>query len=396
MDSDQSQSIDVILNQWSLGIQVSIILVFVLVFLALWFYASRRITLIWLSAWSLNALALLAVNAVLMGTDKMPDWALSVFYSIYAYAKIGFSMLLVTGLRVFSRQQPLLLNHAVRAIFILAPMYLIALIWMHPNLLIIQISVYWIVGLILLVAALMLMFRPIKFHIKAIILIFLIEGVIFIHHAWVLMPALFGEAVPRYMTRISFFDSIAELAVGISCLLTVALLVIDEIRQRNQELEDSQKALRELVDIDPLTGLYNRRHLEAYQDSINSDCALIFIDVDHFKRINDRWGHAAGDLCLKRIATSMRQHFGITDGLFRLGGDEFLIIIPSESQSNMDVRLTEMQQELKLQTAGMPAVSISIGIFQHDQSNSFDLALVQADANMYAAKEAGRGSIIHG
>ncbi len=394
MGQTANNSMDVVLNQWSLAIQVSILAVFVVVFLALWLNSSRRLILVWLVAWACNALALLSVYGVLLATDHMDTTGLVALYSLYAWAKLWFALLLVAGLRIYLRQNALMTRRAVLVLLAITLAGWLLMTGFRVDLLMIQVAVYWLVGLVMSVTALWLMLTSHHGRIRLLVVVVLLEGVVFLHHGWVLLPVLFGEPVPRYMTHISFFDSISEMVVGIACLFAIASQVIDEIRQSNRKLEQSQDALRELVDVDPLTHLWNRRKLKSHQTSSDGDAYLVYIDVDNFKQINDRWGHTMGDACLIRVADAMRQHFRDDDGIFRLGGDEFLLIVQGLNQEELMDRISAMQVTLADTGGDHPAVRISVGVQTHRAGEDFELSLSSADANMYQAKRSGRGRVV--
>ncbi len=173
-------------------------------------------------------------------------------------------------------------------------------------LLVIQIIVYSIVGTIFGSAGIYHLMVRIKHKSYLLPLMFCIEASVFLHHAWVLYPTLFGAAVPAYMSHMSFLDSISELFLGITCLFAIVYRVIEEFQHSNNEMELAQQSLRQLVDNDPLTGLWNRRKLDDFVHGQNNKGTLIYIDVDDFKTINDTWGHTTGDACLQRISTCLR------------------------------------------------------------------------------------------
>ena len=108
-----------------------------------------------------------------------------------------------------------------------------------------------------------------------------------------------------------------------------------ELKQRLEEIEMLQARLREQALRDALTGLYNRHHLGEALAQTAAVCArngqplsLMVIDIDHFKRINDTWGHPAGDAVLRELAARLREHVRGGDLLFRHGGEEFLVVMP--------------------------------------------------------------------
>lgn len=153
---------------------------------------------------------------------------------------------------------------------------------------------------------------------------------------------------------------------------------------------------------DAMTGLGNRRLLDRICDLENRQTserygAAVAIDLDKFKPVNDTFGHAAGDAVLVAMAEKLRAHFGGRGDIFRVGGDEFLIL-GYHWQSRMDI-IT--QANAFLQAAMTPlkfeenliSVGASVGIAFHDHRTGFAGMLRQADAELYHVKSAGRGGI---
>jgi diguanylate cyclase (GGDEF)-like protein len=171
--------------------------------------------------------------------------------------------------------------------------------------------------------------------------------------------------------------------------------------------QDQEEALKLLAETDPLTWLFNRRHfdrrLAAEADRAKrSDhlLALLMIDIDGFKRLNDRYGHRAGDQVLKAVANAIREAVRVYDVPTRYGGDEFGIILPdadTESAARVGRRILEKlaKQQLpdELAAAG-ERVSLSIGTSTFPKPATEISALVEtADAAMYDAKAAGGNGI---
>jgi diguanylate cyclase (GGDEF)-like protein len=159
---------------------------------------------------------------------------------------------------------------------------------------------------------------------------------------------------------------------------------------------------------DGLTGVGNRRYFDVCIDKEwraskrnNKPLSLLLIDVDHFKRYNDRYGHQQGDLCLQQVATAMRNALPrSSDLLFRYGGEEFCALLPEmRSADAVEVaeKLRASVQSLALPHANAPAgiVSVSIGVASHNQRNQTDYGqLIQAaDDALYEAKHAGRNIV---
>ena len=145
---------------------------------------------------------------------------------------------------------------------------------------------------------------------------------------------------------------------------------------------------------DALTGLYNRSAYDFMRHDLDmSRNALLLVDVDKFKGINDTYGHDVGDLVLKRVAEVLKYSFRSTDLVFRLGGDEFVVIMSNVDSSMHDqVRRKIDQANVMLQkpTDDLPPTSLSVGVAFADRENPEGDIFKDADTALYRVKEAGR------
>ncbi|WP_026311681.1 EAL domain-containing protein [Bradyrhizobium huanghuaihaiense] len=168
------------------------------------------------------------------------------------------------------------------------------------------------------------------------------------------------------------------------------------------ERKEARAEIARLAYHDILTGLPNRAQLRHLITTAIDACptgshvALAFLDVDHFKDVNDTFGHAAGDELLIQLAQRLREHIGPEDMLGRLGGDEFVILLPqrnAEAAERIAAGITEaLAAPLRLASKLMP-MSASIGISLYpDHATDIDTLMQQADAAMYMAKQAGRST----
>jgi diguanylate cyclase (GGDEF)-like protein len=176
--------------------------------------------------------------------------------------------------------------------------------------------------------------------------------------------------------------------------------------------------IRDLAFHDPLTHLPNRRLLMDHLALARSACrrhskhgALIFIDLDNFKPLNDRHGHAAGDLLLVEVAQRLLHHVRGTDTVARFGGDEFVVLLTQLSEQTEAARLQAQQFAEKLRSVleqpyrltndsngGSPAIEHrctgTAGVVVFNGTGEPDVVLLdRADAAMYQAKEAGRNCV---
>ena len=169
--------------------------------------------------------------------------------------------------------------------------------------------------------------------------------------------------------------------------------------------QEQGEAMQRLAETDPLTWLFNRRHFDKRLEAETNRAlraehllALLMIDVDKFKLINDRFGHRVGDQVLKAVASAVKQAVRLYDIPTRYGGDEFAVILPdadTEVASRVARRVLEKAETIalpgELRDAGLP-LSLSIGIATFPRPAGDANALVEAaDSAMYRAKQAGGG-----
>ncbi|MBQ9211477.1 MAG: EAL domain-containing protein [Clostridia bacterium] len=145
---------------------------------------------------------------------------------------------------------------------------------------------------------------------------------------------------------------------------------------------------------DALTGLYNRSAYNFMRHDLDmSHNALLLVDVDKFKSINDTYGHDVGDLVLKRVAEVLKYSFRSTDLVFRLGGDEFVVIMVNVNSTMRDLVKTKIEQAnvmLQKPKEDLPPTSLSVGVAFADREHPEGDIFKDADTALYRVKEAGR------
>jgi two-component system cell cycle response regulator len=178
-------------------------------------------------------------------------------------------------------------------------------------------------------------------------------------------------------------------------------------RKRYQErLRNMVSSAVELAISDPLTGLYNRRYLDAHLRSTVARaeatskpvCVLVF-DIDHFKEVNDTYGHDAGDDVLREFAERLRRGVRNIDLVSRYGGEEFLLVMPetdAEFAGAVAERLRSDVEKVAFQTrSGTFPVTVSIGIAEWQGASDTAEALIKrADTALYSAKRSGRNRVV--
>ncbi|MBN8713970.1 MAG: diguanylate cyclase [Xanthomonadales bacterium] len=170
--------------------------------------------------------------------------------------------------------------------------------------------------------------------------------------------------------------------------------------------ESAQAELKRLARTDPLTGALNRLALDEEAERLfrrsatgtGHTCAALMIDVDHFKVINDRYGHAGGDLALMALATRIDQHRRAGDVLGRAGGEEFLMLLPDTGMNEATLVAEGLRTDIEtmhLELDGEPqALTISIGVAVREPTDrKFATLIRRADRALYSAKRAGRNRV---
>jgi diguanylate cyclase (GGDEF)-like protein len=189
--------------------------------------------------------------------------------------------------------------------------------------------------------------------------------------------------------------------------LQLEQLILDktaEVRAALAAAEQARELLREQATRDALTGLWNRRAileiLEAELSRSQRDGTTLVImmaDIDHFKMVNDTWGHPAGDQVIRSVSERLREGLRSHDAVGRYGGEELLVILTNASlmegvQRAETLRASICSRPVDLGGFGIP-VSCSFGLAQSDLSTSCSLLIDHADAALYQAKRAGRNCV---
>jgi diguanylate cyclase (GGDEF)-like protein len=208
---------------------------------------------------------------------------------------------------------------------------------------------------------------------------------------------------PESVVTVMTTDSALNLRTA---LATVALSLILHATLVGLVVARLVSELQRLSRHDALTGLLNRRAMEEALDGqlqrsrrTSQPFAVMMLDLDHFKRINDQHGHAVGDLALKHVAQLLQQAMRATDSLARFGGEEFIVLMPNAALSQAE----PVAEELRRLLAGSPlmhdasdvTLSVSVGVAQwRDAEDDASRLLSRADAALFQAKVQGRNRVV--
>jgi diguanylate cyclase len=173
-----------------------------------------------------------------------------------------------------------------------------------------------------------------------------------------------------------------------SIILTALIAIFGRMRHHYTEA-------RAQAHTDALTGIQNRRAMQARLETAHliGPYAVLLIDVDHFKQVNDQHGHAFGDIVLREIAFAINNHIRNEDYAARWGGEEFLVLADAASLTQARALGERLRRAVFEANPGGIRVTISIGIAARDEQDQIEDVLARADAALYRAKRAGRDQV---
>ncbi|HET7031731.1 MAG TPA: diguanylate cyclase [Casimicrobiaceae bacterium] len=208
----------------------------------------------------------------------------------------------------------------------------------------------------------------------------------------------------------SLNQTLLLLLAFVCTVVTTGLVLSAVVGQRSRVTEALQGALRELAEQairDPMTGLHNRRFLREFlarelirAKRARTGLAVIMMDLDHFKRVNDSFGHDAGDLVLTDVSTLLKSSIRGSDMVCRFGGEEFVLVLTDATLASAQRRCEEIRAAIKGlaptyrgNSLGHPTASFGIALFP-DHAADADSLINASDAALYDAKRAGRDCIV--
>jgi len=176
---------------------------------------------------------------------------------------------------------------------------------------------------------------------------------------------------------------------------------LEKLQQTNQALQDSHAELDRLASTDKLTGAWNRRRMdEAVGNEMDRrkryahPLSLLVLDIDFFKKVNDRYGHAAGDQLLVKLAAQIRSSLRVADSLTRWGGEEFVVLCPDTGLSAAAVFAERLRKTITgMNFSVVNEITVSIGVAECLPGETWEKWFQRADAALYRAKASGRNQV---
>lgn len=345
--------------------------------------------------------------AVLLLLFALPDYqylgATRPFFYLLAYRVAIAVVLLVIVLNIHYDTNLFRMSYAVSAAAIAGFSGFMLLFVYRPD------AIVWTVAVIMLMILALLLYVPIRFSLAFCcaacgVVITLVTryvmgtstanliGLFFV----LMLPFVVGAATAR---RLAFLQR-KQFA-----LLAKTAKINGELEREIQQRLKLEAALKEQAATDPLTGLYNRREYEMLfgheierARRTNTALSVCIVDLDHFKKVNDTHGHGVGDDVLRRTAAIYRNNLRTMDIIGRLGGEEFIILLPETTIDQAVFIGKRLLSELAATDIDTGATTLritaTIGISQlHPNDQDFNTIIQRADAALYRGKEAGRNRV---
>ncbi|MBO1223394.1 MAG: diguanylate cyclase [Candidatus Scalindua sediminis] len=220
----------------------------------------------------------------------------------------------------------------------------------------------------------------------------------------VVVTAFGDEMLVSQMIQSGAYDYLPKNKLSTESLSRAINNAIDKARLK-AEAKKAQARMAEMSTIDELTKLANRRYfMEALEGELErarrykNEMMLVIMDLDHFKKVNDTYGHLAGDMVLSEIGKELKEHVRYNDLASRYGGEELAVILPNTNQDSACIayeRFRKMVEErLFIHGSSQFNIRVSIGIASSNDSNSLNDLIAHADLALYKAKETGRNKVI--
>lgn len=249
-------------------------------------------------------------------------------------------------------------------------------------------------------------------EISTFIILMLVSAIVYHENTKIILPLLLLFCLNMILNLLIFSSDALSLVriidVIVYSLIAIALSFTTGkshyyLYKISRDLKKKSLALEEISFKDSLTGIYNRRYLFSMLENEQKrfkrhrcPFSIILMDIDHFKLVNDKWGHIAGDSVLSEMGKILKQEFRSEDASGRYGGEEFLIILigtPLDSAYNVAERL-----RIKIENRDFPMVektiTASFGVAEYSEKDEIEGFIARADSKLYLAKEKGRNRVM--
>jgi len=352
--------------------------------------------------------AVLLVWGALLLLFAVPDWTAlgptPPFYHLLAYRLIIALALLAVVITIRPRTDFFTISNVIAVIVVAGFSGFMMEFFYRPDI------VVWTVGVIMIQIMGLFMFVPIRFS-----LAFAggLYGVVITMSTRWTMGTSGANLIGLFFLLMLPFVLGAATALRLNFLQRRQFALLSQTEKINRELEkeisrrrELELELKEMAATDPLTGLYNRREYEIlFRHEIerarrfDAPLSVCIADLDHFKDVNDTYGHEAGDEVLRRAADLIRKNVRTMDIIGRLGGEEFIILLPEAAGADAVVvgnRILEALASTDIDVgAAAVRITVTIGIAQLlPDDHDLNAVIQRADAALYRGKEAGRNRVV--
>jgi len=206
----------------------------------------------------------------------------------------------------------------------------------------------------------------------------------------------YPELLGKYLGFNSIIDLVLEILLGFGMVIVLLERVRQDVEEINRKLKNAHDKLEQLAHVDPLTAAFTRHAFYSFLQKHNkktatvSGCVGVF-DIDNLKPINDRLGHAVGDVAISTVARAIRTLVRADDLIFRWGGDEFFVVMLGFDSEQAVKRMCELDKNLKdIKLFGVSeriSIGVSFGFADFSDINDLEKTVREADAKMYRAKQ---------
>lgn len=382
----------------STGLQTACVL---MVAVLMWFLLrviGRRFVQYWAMSWTALFSGLLALNVAF----QVPAMARMMF-SVYWVAGDLFGFLLFAGCRDYALNQPI----RWRDLWIVAPPIMLGIILPGTSEHFQQIDSLFPPHAIIFGGFCLLAFATTlhvhteetqtRIGLRMLQVTVLALVMLFWHYSVVMGRYMFTPVLdvprPAYLQYSALYDSFVEVSVAFAQVVLVTDSVRRELSAANRQLASVSDQLALAARTDAMTGLLNRRAFDAMltDAAAPAPASVAVLDVDGLKPLNDRYGHSVGDTALRAVSRALQNRTRIGDPVFRLGGDEFLVLLPGVGPVELTRRMEDLDRALLgSRLPGLPGpidLAVSWGVSEYKDRIDLAAAVDRADAAMYACKE---------